>query len=101
MRVLLGLRDLVLDVEQVVLEHAEPDDVQEEDVDIGRLGGEQLLVERDRVVQRRRHLVDLGFVAGLGLPGVGGLDAEIVIGRAAEDRDRIRLGRACGGGERK
>src|SRR3546814_7016348 len=69
-------RDVVPEVDQVAGEAARPDDVDLEDVDVGRLGGEQGLVERQSLVGVGRRRDQRHLVAGLFRPGPGAATAE-------------------------
>ena len=93
--VLISLGNECREIEQVVLEHAEPDHIEEQHIHVRRLGGQQLLVKRNGVVQKGWHLLDLGFIAGLFLPGVGGRGAQFELCRCAEDVDRLGMGGTC------
>src|SRR3546814_11218527 len=81
-------RDVVPEVDQVAGEAARPDDVDLEDVDVGRLGGEPGLEERQSLVGVGRRRAPRLLVAGLFRPGTGAATAE-----------RLRLDeRRAGGG---
>ena len=70
-------RDLAGQVDEVVGQDARPDHVDLEDVDVGRAGGQQLLVERQPLGRRVGRADDLDLVAGLLRPGLRTFLAEL------------------------
>src|SRR3546814_15592900 len=86
-------RDVVPEVDQVAGEAARPDDVDLEDVDVGRLGGEQGLVERQSLVGVGRRRDQRHLVAGLFRTGPGAATAArlLLAERSAGDG---KIGRA-------
>ncbi|MNF68453.1 hypothetical protein D3C84_503100 [compost metagenome] len=73
-------RQHLAQVEQVIGEHAGPDHIDLDDVDIGRLGAENLLIEGQPLGCRigRRHHLDA--VAGLFRPDFDGFLAQLQFG---------------------
>jgi hypothetical protein len=82
-----------LEIDEVVGEDAGPDHVDLVDVDVGRAGRQDLLVERQALGRRVRRRDHLDLVAGRRGPGVGAFLAELELepDRAAGDRDGRRL----------
>jgi hypothetical protein len=85
------------EIDEVTGEDARPDHVDLEDVDVRRVGGQDLLIERQTLGRRigRRDHVDL--IAGRLGPGVGALLAQLQLeaDRAAGNRKGGSRGAGC------